>query len=1358
MKRIILFCLLLVIGQSLFAQATTLQEGFENWPPTDWSFYYLGIAEDGWIQDFEGISHSGSHSAYSSINNDTCDNWLVTPQIQVESNEYDLKFWDYHDSVEFYDKASVLISTGSGDPSDGDFVEVFATVEPIPLEAWNEQIIDLSAYDGETIYVAFRYEGTWHKWYLDDVSIAPDIFIDGGLTEIVNPTGVSENTGTEDIIVTLTNFGTSDIQDVEVNWTVNGVSQPSFIGSSLNILPGNSLNLTLGSYDFDTDGLYTITAELVLAGDFEPANNTIDGTYTVASFQDGALQMITPEGMSPNTGVQDVFATIQNVGDNTMNLIEIDWTVDGVVQPTFSSSTLNLLPGNSTTVLIGTYDFALSGVYEIQATLNALGDINSDNDQYISYAAIDTFWESFEGSSFPPENWSNVFGFLENGNFGAPYDGEFYGSTVSDSNFFGTVQDTIYSPRLDIQPGDTYSFYLNRNDFLSLTHTLIWKDGVTGEVNTIQTVPSTPDNVWTQVTIDISAAQGANYIGLTSSSGSYGESKIDLFESTAKLHLYDHDLGIKNGDITFLAKENTNETYQCVIKNYGSLAVLGAEYTVKLMEAPGVELASVSGVNLNSWEEAIISISHSFNGIDSHRLYFEIEYSSDQELGNNTFRESTIHVVPSTAIFDEMAPKGDIVLNMPFDSAGDTQTLGQDDISQTLYESSNFENPGTLYGFVYSYDNLLGADVVKELPLKVWISQTQTSDLSAGYLPINEFTLVFDGVIEILPGAGREVYIPFDQPIGFTGIDNIVVQDYQYDPEWPPAVVRFYGSGISEGPVKTVQNFNVFDLDPENPPTEFIASPNITYTRFVIDPEVQTSTVSGTVTDITNTPIEGANVEVVGTSIEATTDSNGDYQLAPLPFGEYEIKASKFGYFDEILSPDLNSSVFTLDFTLQERAIVEISGRVVGSNDLSLPLENVEIEMNGYVNDNTSTNGLGEFNFNNVYGGDDYELTFTLYGYEVKTIIVEVVDESIDLGDVVLDQDFISPFDVVVETNSEAVVTWKNPLESSKVKLQNDFGVDSNSFTNEPNENVWLGNIFSISEITTLTNIEIRTGIFPNAVDFVSIDVFDFASEQILASSEPFLMQQDSLMTINIPNIVVYDDIVVAVHWQNNPESTNTLVIDYSDPSIPNTAVIKYPGEPIFLMTDYFSGFPEASFHVRVNTLDDGTPDTNNEILTYNVRRGLASEFPDTSNWELLTPTPVTELSLIDPTWEATDPSLEYRYAVETIYSEDNSEFTFSNIIFGGTLGIGENELEEGILIHPVPAHTSLYVVQNLDVQGTSIQIFDITGKLLNTVPLGEENLGSTVEINVSVLSNGVYIMRYNANGKSINKRFIVAH
>ena len=87
---------------------------------------------------------------------------------------------------------------------------------------------------------------------------------------------------------------------------------------------------------------------------------------------------------------------------------------------------------------IGTYLFE-QGLHEVHAEAIVVGDPDPLNNAYSAIAAIDTFWESFEGSVFPPDGWSMYFGVRDNINFGNSAHGEFFYSSFVDSNFFGVV-------------------------------------------------------------------------------------------------------------------------------------------------------------------------------------------------------------------------------------------------------------------------------------------------------------------------------------------------------------------------------------------------------------------------------------------------------------------------------------------------------------------------------------------------------------------------------------------------------------------------------------------------------------------------------------------------------------------------------------------------------------------------------------------------------------------------------------------------------------------------------------------------------------------------------------------------------
>ena len=115
---------------------------------------------------------------------------------------------------------------------------------------------------------------------------------------------------------------------------------------------------------------------------------------------------------------------------------------------------------------------------------------------------------------------------------------------------------------------------------------------------------------------------------------------------------------------------------------------------------------------------------------------------------------------------------------------------------------------------------------------------------------------------------------------------------------------------------------------------------------------------------------------------------------------------------------------------------------------LQIPLlEDISIFKEGVFVETVPSNVDGDFIFPLVFGGFDYEVKVFMYGYYEKSIKISATDNNINLGDIILDQDYISAFDVTVESDVEPTITWKSPKLSSKVKLQKDLNENSFSYT-----------------------------------------------------------------------------------------------------------------------------------------------------------------------------------------------------------------------------------------------------------------------------------------------------------------------
>ena len=159
-----------------------LNEAFtgETFPPTGWAVYKLtGAGTATWIRDTtqSNSAPASARRVFGGSADGNQDDWLVTPQITLDSGVSTLSFIDAGQWMADYGYSGVWISTASCDPAVGDFVEV-AEIDDTPGSAgtttWRSAplSLDLSAYADETVCLAFRYGGTFaHTWRIDDVVV-----------------------------------------------------------------------------------------------------------------------------------------------------------------------------------------------------------------------------------------------------------------------------------------------------------------------------------------------------------------------------------------------------------------------------------------------------------------------------------------------------------------------------------------------------------------------------------------------------------------------------------------------------------------------------------------------------------------------------------------------------------------------------------------------------------------------------------------------------------------------------------------------------------------------------------------------------------------------------------------------------------------------------------------------------------------------------------------------------------------------------------------------------------------------------------------------------------------------------------
>jgi hypothetical protein len=145
--------------------ANPFTEGFEgDWTPLCWESipHIDGTTTRQWTTSSSNI-HTGAGAAYSGFYGPI---YLVMPDLQLgtDGNAAQLTFWSYNTYVNDYDKNSIVLLDGENE------VELWSP-ESVN-NSWEEVTIDLTEYMGQTISLAFKYEGNnAHGWYVDDVEV-----------------------------------------------------------------------------------------------------------------------------------------------------------------------------------------------------------------------------------------------------------------------------------------------------------------------------------------------------------------------------------------------------------------------------------------------------------------------------------------------------------------------------------------------------------------------------------------------------------------------------------------------------------------------------------------------------------------------------------------------------------------------------------------------------------------------------------------------------------------------------------------------------------------------------------------------------------------------------------------------------------------------------------------------------------------------------------------------------------------------------------------------------------------------------------------------------------------------------------
>jgi hypothetical protein len=949
-------------------------------------------------------------------------------------------------------------------------------------------------------------------------------------------------------------------------------------------------------------------------------------------------------------------ATVRNIGA-TAQTKTVTFYVNNIAVGT--ATTEELAP-TETGLVEYVHVFTASGDVEIKAALpEDSGDIN-DNEKTIETFVWLNGWfvEGFDDGYFPPDDWTPGLSWTGN-EWG-------YSGACATSWIPTFTEDTLWTPQLVMHDGDFISFYASTSNWNTGNLKIVWKNGETGETHLLEYIDLAFSSQFINLQVDVSAAAGNNYIGFVNVADIAwswaSEVYIDEVMGAGILYYYyDYDMKMVEFNPFPTPSKNEPVNYQVKVQNNGLVALADGDYTVKIMqitENGDVEMASVPGIAANPTQTKTHTLSVTFDKIGPTEIYAIVDYPDDQKPDNDSSVVRPVFVQVNGTTIVEVADGTTEEYSIPSSFGGSSN------ISEVIYPAEMI-NPTDITGFItgmaYEFNNYNTAPTLN-LPIEIYIGETEEGDLSNGFINGTELTKVAEATIDLQMGLNQMLYIPYIAPYDYQGGNLCVLFYYPGSNDWPLGVEWL---GISHGPTPDSTVAYTTSFNPPLDPNTIGFNPNLNFrpftpkTSFYIG-TVGTADLSGFVYDEASAPFEGVKVEVVGFDNETYSAANGSYAFTSLLAWENLIKATHFGYYDNNQSITLlEEGINTLDFDMEPLPQVMVYGQVIGDWDYTHFLEGAQVSLTGYEDYSTTVAADGTFAIENVYGAKTYTLTITYPGYQTYTDAnVQVTDVDYNLYTISLSELMLSPFYTQAEQINPGTVqvTWMSPMDGVASTLTWDY-VINNGYTAEAGEEVWLGNIYEM-EPGTIEKVSLYWTQYGETSGTVVLDLVDLEGN-VFYSSEPFETLHNGWTVVDVPNITFEGGQFYAMaYW----DGTNTNFTDYlaadaweSGTGI-NFGYIMYPGAPPYLVSELL---PDLDFTFQIDIdIVNAAPEKGRYNLGYNILRGPYADVNNWSSWEKINNEPVTGNEYLDGDWP--QPEEGYTYGVQTVYTTGTSEPSFS--------------------------------------------------------------------------------------------------
>jgi hypothetical protein len=469
------------------------------------------------------------------------------------------------------------------------------------------------------------------------------------------------------------------------------------------------------------------------------------------------------------------------------------------------------------------------------------------------------------------------------------------------------------------------------------------------------------------------------------------------------------------GNVTPTVNMSTNYTVN--LFNWGTNPQ--TNYQVKLFREGDIEIASVAGPAIQPGmnAQAVVSWVPTVQG--PTYIYGKVVLTGDQNNLNDQTPNLNVSVYPAGTMVVTVGDGSQTQYYMP------VCMFYKSSLFQSIYYQNELNFIGLVTGVSF-YNNFLTN--LPNRPTKVWLGTTTLNDLSAGWIPSTQMTLVYDGTVNY-PSGQNTVTITLPEPFLYLEGNLVMMVQRPLDTVYYSSSDLFYAQTVGTNRARRV-NSDTVEYDPAIPPTTSTLTGQFPKTSFMVIPG-GVGHLTGTVLGAGNVPLPGATIQIVGGG-QATTNAQGQYTIMNIIADTYQVTASRHGYITQTISNVVipEDSTIVLDFTLTQMPTVNVTGTIVGSDAPTVGLAGAIISLSGYEDYQTTANAQGQFTITGVYTNQTYNYAATALGYQEMTGTINVGTGNLNMGTVTLSEIAYTPRTVNATQNTaqtQVTVTWQAP-------------------------------------------------------------------------------------------------------------------------------------------------------------------------------------------------------------------------------------------------------------------------------------------------------------------------------------------